>query len=57
MKKYQNYYIEMHRHARKFLDKLDIIDRTSIVLKIDEMTGEKNTALDIIKLQGFKNFY
>jgi mRNA interferase RelE/StbE len=57
MKLYQSYDIYVHRSARKFLDNLDIVERGLLVVKIHEMTTEKNTILDIKKLQGFKNLY
>ena len=37
MKIYQSYKISIHRNAQKFLDSLDIIERTEIFNKIKDV--------------------
>ena len=57
MRSYLNYKILISKRSQKFLDGLDLIDRTKIVLKINDLTSSSIKILNIKKLQGHKNLY
>jgi mRNA interferase RelE/StbE len=57
MRLYLDYKILISKRAQKFLDNLDLIDRTRIVLKVNDLTTSSVKILNIKKLQGYKNLY
>ncbi len=57
MRLYLNYRILITKRAQKFLDALDIIERTEIVLKIEDLITPDIKFLNIKKLQGYKDLY
>lgn len=57
MNSYESYKIIIQKKAQKFLERLTRQEREKIVSKIQDLRSSRIQALNIKKLQGYKNLY